>query len=113
MEAEIRQECDRTSMLPAAQVAGRDVRCFGGTARVHGFQAIDSRSTSETPDITTSDLSGWQHRGSVTFLSYLRFHPLLTTWLVVLVFVVISSVIIRLRRRPVTPYVYTVPWKAA
>ena len=79
----------------------------------HGFQAIDSRSTSETPDITTSDLSGWQHRGSVTFLSYLRFHPLLTTWLVVLVFVVISSVIIRLRRRPVTPYFYTVPWKAA
>jgi hypothetical protein len=78
-----------------------------------GFQAIDSRSTSESVDITTSDLSGWQHRGTVTFLSYLRFHPLLTTWLVVLVLVVLSSVVIRLRRRPQTPYVYTVPWRPA
>ena len=77
--------------------------CVVGNSNViagRGFQPIDSRSSAVAPDITTSDVSGWQHRGSVTALSYLRYHPLLTTWLTVLAFVVISAVVIRLRRRP-------------
>jgi hypothetical protein len=49
----------------------------------------------------------------VTFVGYLRYHPLITTWLVILVLVIIASVPVRLRRRPARPYTYGVPWGPA
>jgi hypothetical protein len=76
-----------------------------------GFQPIDTRGGAASPTITTTDLSGWQHRSSLSMIESLRYHPLLVTWLAVAVFVVVSSVLIRFRRRPARPYHYTVPWR--
>ncbi|HYR13289.1 MAG TPA: right-handed parallel beta-helix repeat-containing protein, partial [Mycobacterium sp.] len=76
-----------------------------------GFQPIDTRGGAASPTITTTDLSGWQHRSSLSMVESLRYHPLLVTWLAVAVFVVVSSVLIRFRRRPARPYYYTVPWR--
>lgn len=76
-----------------------------------GFQPIDTRGGADAPTMTTTDLSGWQHRSSLTLIASLRYHPLLATWLVILAFVVVSGVLIRFRRRPAQPYYYMVPWR--
>jgi hypothetical protein len=46
-------------------------------------------------------------------LGELRYHPILDTWLAILILVVVSSIAARLRRRPARPYSYTVPWRPA
>jgi parallel beta-helix repeat protein len=76
-----------------------------------GFQPIDTRGGADAPTFKTTDLSGWQHRTSASLIASLRYHPLLVTWLVILAFVVVSSIVIRFRRRPAQPYYYTVPWR--
>jgi hypothetical protein len=76
-----------------------------------GFQPIDTRGGADAPTIKTTDVSGWQHRTSLSLLASLRYHPLLATWLVILLFVILSSVVARSRRRPARPYHYTVPWR--
>jgi hypothetical protein len=76
-----------------------------------GFQPVDTRGGAEAPTFKSTDTSGWQHRTSLSFLASLRYHPLLATWLVILFFVLISSVLARLRKRPSRPYYYTVPWR--
>jgi hypothetical protein len=75
-----------------------------------GFQAIDTRGGATAPLITNSNLTGWQHRSDLTVLAYLRYHPILTTWLAILTLVAISWTLIRRRRGPASPYHYTVPW---
>jgi hypothetical protein len=76
-----------------------------------GFQPVDTRGGAGAPTFESTDTSGWQHRTSLSFFAALRYHPLLATWLVIVVFVVISSILVRLRRRPERPYYYTVPWR--
>jgi hypothetical protein len=78
-----------------------------------GFQAIDTRGGATAPLITNSNLAGWQHRSDLTVLAYLRYHPILTTWLAILTLVAISWTLIRRRRGPASPYHYTVPWHSA
>jgi hypothetical protein len=78
-----------------------------------GFQPIDTRGGAQTPTMTGNNTTGWQHRSSLTLVGELRYHPILTTWLVILALVVISSLVARSRRRPAHPYAYTVPWRPA
>jgi hypothetical protein len=76
-----------------------------------GFQPVDTRGGADAPTFKSTDTSGWQHRSSLSVIASLRYHPLLATWLVILLFVLISAVVVRLRRRPARPYYYTVPWR--
>jgi hypothetical protein len=78
-----------------------------------GFQPIDARGGATAPLITNSNLQGWQRRSDLSVLAYLRYHPILATWVAILALVAICAVAIRRRRRPVRPYHYTVPWHAA
>ncbi len=78
-----------------------------------GFNAIDVRSGAQAPVMTTTDLSGWQRRSSLGVIGYLRYHPILTTWLAILVLVVVFSIIAKVRRRESHPYRYGVPWTPA
>jgi hypothetical protein len=78
-----------------------------------GFQPVDTRGGAAAPTLVVTNVSGWQHRSSGTVAGYLRFHPLLTTWLILLSLVVIASVAVKARRRPPRPYTHTVPWQAA
>jgi parallel beta-helix repeat protein len=78
-----------------------------------GLQAIDTRAGALEPTMLRTDVSGWSHRASVSLVSYLRYHPLITTWLIILVLVVLSTFFVRIKRRPVRPYAYTVPWTPA
>lgn len=76
-----------------------------------GFQAIDTRGGAVSPSIVTSDVTGWQHRSSLSLIGELRYHPILTTWLVILVLVFVATIATRFRLRPARPYRYTVPWR--
>jgi hypothetical protein len=78
-----------------------------------GFNPIDVRGGAPSPLITTSNLSGWQRRSQVTVLGYLRYHPILTTWLVILLLVALCALVVRHRLRPARPYRYTMPWRPA
>ncbi len=75
-----------------------------------GLQPIDVEGGAPTPLLTSSNLKGWQHRSTVTLLGYLRFHPLLTTWLVTLLAVLLCWFATRVRRRPARPYTHALPW---
>jgi hypothetical protein len=76
-----------------------------------GFQPIDVRGGAPNPQLTSTNTKGWVHSSVVTVLSYLRFHPLLTTWAAILMLVAVSMIVVRLRRRPIRPYEHTVPWQ--
>ena len=78
-----------------------------------GFRPIDVRAGAGAPVLKDSDVTGWQHQSTLTPLAYLRYHPLMTTWLAILVFVVLCAVVVRLRRRPERAYFYAVPWRPA
>jgi hypothetical protein len=77
-----------------------------------GFRPIDVRAGAIAPLLSDSDTTGWVHASTPTLLAYLRYHPLMTTWLGILAFVLLCAVIVRLRRRPERPYIYTVPWRS-
>jgi hypothetical protein len=79
-----------------------------------GYRPMDTRSGAPEPLMTTSDSSGWQHRSELTVLGYLRYHPILTTWVGVVIMVLASSIVVRRRSRPPLPYsYYSVPHGAA
>ena len=78
-----------------------------------GFDPIDTRSGADTPTLTSTDISGWQHRSQLSLLSYSRYHPILTTWLAILFIGALLSVVARLRRRTPLPYHYTAGWQPA
>ncbi|HKV88723.1 MAG TPA: right-handed parallel beta-helix repeat-containing protein, partial [Candidatus Dormibacteraeota bacterium] len=65
-----------------------------------GFQPIDTRGGASTPTFQDTNLTGWQHRSSLNFVESLRYHPLLTAWVVILLLVGLFWIISRLRRRP-------------
>ena len=78
-----------------------------------GLQAVDTRGGANPPLLTTSDVSGWQHRSSMTLLDYLRYHPILTTWLVILLLAALASLVARLRTPAPRPYIFTAAWSPA
>jgi hypothetical protein len=78
-----------------------------------GFQPVDVRGGATAPLITNSDLSSWHHRSDLTVLGYLRYHPILTTWVAIMTVIAVCWNVIRRRRPPARPYRYTVPWHPA
>jgi len=77
------------------------------------LQPIDVQNGAPAPLLTNTDLTGWERRSNVTVLGYLRFHPLLTTWLVILIVVAVCWVASRRRRRPAHPYAHVPAWEPA
>lgn len=78
-----------------------------------GFQPIDTRGGASVPTFEDTNTAGWQHRTSLSFFESLRYHPLLAAWMVILCLVGVFWIVSRLRRRPVSPYHYAVPWRPA
>lgn len=78
-----------------------------------GFRPVDIRGGANAPLLTTTDVSAWQHRSQVTLASYLRFHPILSTWLVILFLTFMLTVIARFSRWTPSPYDYTFTWQRA
>ena len=78
-----------------------------------GFQPIDARGGADTPAMVNTDTSLWQHRSTLTLVAYLRYHPIMTTWIAILVVVAISAIIVKFRRRAARPYIYSMPWNLA
>jgi parallel beta-helix repeat protein len=89
-------------------VVGND-NVIGG----RGFQPIDVRGGAENPTMVSTNTSNWSHRTSLTLLAELRYHPILDTWLVILVLIALLTIATRFRKRPARPYYYTVPWRPA
>lgn len=77
-----------------------------------GFQPIDVRGGAPAPVLRTTDVKGWLHRSQLTALGYLRYHPLLASWLIILTLVTLCIVATRLRPRPAMPYEHTTAWDA-
>ena len=78
-----------------------------------GFQPVDFRGGATAPQLTGTDLRNWQRVSSPTALSYLRYHPLLTTWLAILLLVAFSWIVVRMRRRARMPYRHALVWAPA
>lgn len=79
----------------------------------NGFQPVDFRGGAAAPQLTGTDLRNWFRVSSPTALSYLRYHPLLTTWLGILLLVALSWIVVRLRRRSRLPYRHALVWAPA
>lgn len=79
----------------------------------NGFQPVDFRGGAAAPQLTGTDLRNWFRVSSPTALSYLRYHPLLTTWLGILLLVALSWIVVRLRRRSRMPYRHALVWAPA
>jgi hypothetical protein len=78
-----------------------------------GFQPIDTRGGASPPLLTRSDVGAWQHRSSLTLVGYLRYHPILTTWFVILVLAALATLLARSRRPAPRPYAFTAAWTTA
>jgi hypothetical protein len=79
---------------------------FAGT----GFRAIDAREGAPMPALYATNTVGWAVHSPVTFLTYLRFHPLAALWLGVLALAVLAWAWSRMRRRPSHPYPASTQW---
>jgi parallel beta helix pectate lyase-like protein len=101
---------DITRYAISVRGASQGVLGRGNVIVGRGFQPVDVRDGASPPSITDSDLGGWHKRSGGSPLGYFRYHPLLTTWLVVLTLVIALSILVRIRRRPGLPYRYAVPW---
>jgi Right handed beta helix region len=75
-----------------------------------GFQPVDTRGGAPAPQMTNSNLQDWHHRSDLSVTGYLRYHPILTTWLAITSLVVVCWLVIQRVRRPARPYRYAVPW---
>jgi hypothetical protein len=76
-----------------------------------GFDPINTQSGATAPLLVNTNSKAWVRRSDPTFFSYLRYHPLLTTWLVILLLVVLCWIGARVRRRPAMPYAHVVNWR--
>jgi Right handed beta helix region len=76
-----------------------------------GLAPIETQSGAPQPVLTNTDLRAWERRSNVTVLSYLRFHPLLTTWLSILILISVFWFATRMRRRPIRPYAHSMAWQ--
>ncbi|MGH7692474.1 MAG: right-handed parallel beta-helix repeat-containing protein, partial [Candidatus Dormibacteria bacterium] len=76
-----------------------------------GFAPVESADGASSPSLTDTNLNGWKRRTTPSVIGYLRFHPLLTLWLLILLLVAVSVAVTRVRRRPRRPYAHVVPWQ--
>jgi hypothetical protein len=76
-----------------------------------GFEPVNTQDGASAPLLVDTNSKAWVRRSETTVLSYLRYHPLLTTWVVILLLVVLCWIGVRLRRRPAAPYRHVVPWR--
>ncbi len=83
----------------------------GNSIAGNGFAPIQASDGARSPSLSTTNLAAWKRAHNPTVLSYLRYHPLLTTWLVILLLVALFCMVTRLRRRPSRPYRHVLPWQ--
>ncbi|HET9050194.1 MAG TPA: right-handed parallel beta-helix repeat-containing protein [Candidatus Dormibacteraeota bacterium] len=84
----------------------------GNAVGGRGFDPIDVRAGAPQPTLVGTDASAWQRRSELNWVGYLRYHPLLATWLVILVIVMLCLVVARFTRRSDRPYRHTVAWQS-
>jgi hypothetical protein len=77
-----------------------------------GFSAIDVRAGASAPTLVSTDTKGWQRRSDLSWAGYLRYHPLLATWLVILALCTVCVIAARCRRRPKLPYRHVAAWQS-
>jgi hypothetical protein len=77
-----------------------------------GFSAIDVRAGASAPTLVSTDTKGWQRRSDLSWAGYLRYHPLLATWLVILALCTVCVIAARCRRRPQLPYRHIAAWQS-
>ncbi len=75
-----------------------------------GFRAVDAKGGAATSALAGTDISGWSHRGKITFVSYLEFHPLAALWLGILVLIVLAAAWSFRRKLPRHPYPASTRW---
>lgn len=75
-----------------------------------GYAPVQTAYGATTPVLTATDVTGWSRRTTVTVLDYLRYHPLLMTWTIILALVALFCIFTRFRRRSALPYHHVVPW---
>lgn len=76
-----------------------------------GFQPVDTRGGAQSPNLVNTNTTAWQHRTSLSLLAELRYHPILDTWLLIVILIAALTVATRFKKRPARPYHYTVPWR--
>ena len=96
-----------------ARGATSQVKGVGNVLSGTGFRAVDARADAAPPALSGTDTSGWAHHATVTFLSYLEFHPLAALWLGILVVVIVAAAWSFRRRLPPHPYPLSTRWRGA
>jgi parallel beta helix pectate lyase-like protein len=96
-----------------ARGASSVVTGVGNTISGTGFRAVDARADASEPVLTGTNTSGWQHHASVTFFTYLEFHPLAALWLSIVVLVLLCYAWSRRKRMPPHPYPASTRWRPA
>ena len=81
----------------------------GNSIAGHGLRPVDVRAGAIPATLTGTDLTGWTRNSHPTPMDYLRYHPILLIWLVILALVAVAYCLTRLRRRaPARLYAHTV-----
>ena len=96
-----------------ARGATSQVKGVGNALSGTGFRAVDARADAAPPALSGTDASGWVHHAKVTFLSYLKFHPLAALWLGILLVVIVAAAWSFRRRLPPHPYPVSTRWRGA
>ena len=76
-----------------------------------GIRPIDTTQDTASLDLIGTSTAGWVHNAQTTVFSYLRYHPLLTTWVGIALLIVLWWLLAHVRRRPVLPYRHTLTWQ--
>ncbi|MGA8426332.1 MAG: right-handed parallel beta-helix repeat-containing protein [Candidatus Dormiibacterota bacterium] len=85
----------------------------GNVIAGRGFEPVQVTYGTKSPTFVGTNLTAWERRTSPTVVGYLIFHPLLLTWLIILIFVTFFCIVTRLRRRPQLPYAHVLPWQGS
>lgn len=64
-----------------------------------GFRPVDLRAGASAPALTNTDSAGWKHLTHLNVWNYLRYHPIMLLWACIIGFVILASVLSKLRRR--------------
>ncbi|MGC2207459.1 MAG: right-handed parallel beta-helix repeat-containing protein [Candidatus Dormiibacterota bacterium] len=85
----------------------------GNVIAGRGFEPIQVTYGTTAPTFVRTNLTAWERRTSATVMGYLLFHPLLLTWLIILILVTFFCIVTRLRRRPQRLYAHALPWRVS